>query len=123
MMKTKWTAPFASLFSSLLAIVCPLCIPALGAFLASMGLGFALNVKFLQSLLVVLLLVAVGSLSWSAKGHRQWWIVVVGIFGAVVIYAGRYVWFSQILMGIGAVILIGISIVNLRLKASCKRCP
>ena len=121
-MKTKWTASFASLFSSLLAIVCPLCIPALGAFLASVGLGFALNVQFLQSLLVVLLLLAVGSLFWSANGHKQWWIVALGILGAALIYAGRYVWFSQMLMGIGAVILIGISIVNIRLKASCKRC-
>jgi hypothetical protein len=123
MMKTKWTAPFASLFSSAVAVICPLCIPALGAFLASVGLGFALNVRFLQSLLVVLLLLAVGSLAWAVKGHRQWWILIAGILGAVLIYVGRYIWFSQILMGSGAILLIGMSLVNLRLKVNCKRCP
>ena len=123
MIKTKWTAPFASLFSSVVAIVCPLCIPAAGAFLASVGLGFALNVRFLQSLLVVLLLLAVGSLAWSTKGHRQRWVLIAGILGAVLIYVGRYIWLNQILMGSGAILLIGISLINLRLKMSCKRCP
>ena len=122
-MKPKWTAPFASTVSSLLAIVCPLCIPAFGAFLASVGLGFALNVQFLRSLLVALLLVAIVSLALSTKGHGRRWVLGVGILGAALIYAWRYVWFSQILMGTGAAILIGISIINLRLKARCKQCP
>jgi len=121
-MKFKWTAPFASLFSSFLAIICPLCIPAFGAFLASVGLGFALNVQFLQSTLIVLLVLAVGSLAWSAMGHKKWWVLIVGIFGTVLIYMGRYIWFSQTLVGIGAVLLIGISVINLRLKVRCKQC-
>lgn len=122
-MKTKWTAPFASVFSSVLAIICPLCIPALGAFLASVGLGFALNVKFLQSVLVLLLLLAVISLGWSATKHKKWWILIAGILGAASIYVGRYIWLNQILMMSGAVVLIGTSVINLRLKANCKRCP
>ena len=122
-MKAKWTAPLASLFSSVVAIVCPLCISAAGAFLASVGLGFALNVRFLQSLLVLLLFLAVGSLAWSASRHKHWWVLAVGFFGAALIYAGRYVWFSPILMASGAVLLIGISVINLRLKAGCNQCP
>ncbi len=121
-MNTKWTAQLASLFSSVLAIICPLCIPALGAFLASIGLGFALHVQFLHSLLVVLLFLAVGSLAWSVKIHGKGWILIAGILGAVLIYAGRYMWFNPILMGIGAVLLIGVSLINLRLKGNCKRC-
>ncbi|PIQ86114.1 MAG: hypothetical protein COV74_06020 [Candidatus Omnitrophica bacterium CG11_big_fil_rev_8_21_14_0_20_45_26] len=122
-MKAKWTVPFASLLSSILAVMCPLCIPALGAFLASVGLGFALNVQFLQSLLIVLLILAVGSLAWSVYRHKQWRVLIAGCLGAVLIYIGRYVWFSQILMGSGAFLLIGVSVVNLRLKANCKQCP
>ena len=121
-MKSKWTASIASFFSSLLAIVCPLCIPALGAFLASVGLGFAINVWFLQSLLILLLFLAIGSLIWSAKGHKQWWIVCLGMLGAALIYVGRYIWFSQILMVAGALILIGISLINIWLKARCNQC-
>jgi NADH:ubiquinone oxidoreductase subunit 6 (subunit J) len=121
-MKSKWTAQIASAFAGLVAIVCPLCIPALGAFLASAGLGFAVNVSFLKPLLVIFLVLAVGSLAWSAKMHRRWWVVFVGIIGAALMYVGRYVWFNQILMWGGAMTLIGVSIVNLRIKMTCRRC-
>lgn len=121
-MKSTWTAQATSVFSALIAIVCPLCIPALATFLASIGLGFAVSVKFLQPFLIVLLFISVASLAWSVRLHKQWGILPVGIAGAVCIYAGRYVWFSQALMYIGAAFLIGISIVNFRLKATCKKC-
>ena len=121
-MKSKGLAQVASFFSATLALLCPLCIPAVGAFLASIGLGFALNVTFLRSLLVVLLLAAVASLVWSAKLHGRWMVVIMGVIGAATIYIGRYVWFNQILMGIGALILIGISILNFRFKIACKKC-
>jgi hypothetical protein len=121
-MKVKWTTPIASFFSSLLAIVCPLCIPTLGAFLASVGLGFALNVRFLRSLLVGLLVLAVTSLAWSIKYHGKWIILLPAITGAGLIYAGRYLWFNTILMWLGAIVLIVTSVINLRLKANCEQC-
>jgi len=121
-MKGKWAAPITSLFSSVLAIICPLCIPALGAFLASIGLGIALNIAFLQSLLIALLFISVISLGWSVKLHGKWWVLAVGLVGAIMIYAGRYLSYSLLLMGAGAILLIGISFVNLWLKFTCKRC-
>ncbi len=117
--KPKWAAQIASVFSALVAIVCPLCIPALGAFLASVGLGFAVSVTFLQPFLIVLLLVSFSSLIWSVRLHKQWWVLVVGAMGAFGIYAGRYIWFSQPLMYVGAFLLIGISLINFKLKLSC----
>lgn len=117
--KTKWAAQIASVLSALVAIVCPLCIPALGAFLASVGLGFAVSITFLQPFLIALLLVSLSSLVWSVRLHKQWWVLVVGAIGAFGIYAGRYIWFSQPLMYMGAFLLIGISLVNFRLKLSC----
>src|SRR3989338_5034899 len=93
--KPKWTAQIASVLSALVAIVCPLCIPALGAFLASIGLGFAVSVTFLQPFLIILLLLSLGSLAWSARLHKQWWVLLIGVIGAFGIYAGRYIWFSQ----------------------------
>src|SRR3989338_7729834 len=113
-MKTKWTAPFASLFSSVLAIVCPLCIPALGAFLASVGLGFALKLEVLKGLLIFFLAAALLSLGWSVKLHRNWKIFFLGLAGAVLIYAGRHIWFNVVLMWAGAMVLIGTSVWNLR---------
>jgi hypothetical protein len=122
--KPKWTAQIASVFSALVAIVCPLCIPALGAFLASIGLGFAVSVTFLQPFLIVLLLISVGSLAWSVRLHKKWWVLAIGIVGALGIYAGRYIWFSLPLMYGGAFLLIGVSIINFKLKISCgcKKC-
>ena len=123
-MKTvsEWLAQIAAFFSSIVAIVCPLCIPALGAFLASVGLGFALNVVFLRSLLIALLSLAVLSLAWSSKVHGRWWVFVLGIIAAGGIYIGRYVWFSQWLMVVSAGSLIGISVLNFRFKKICGRC-
>lgn len=118
--KPKWVAQITSALSVLVAIVCPLCIPALGALLASVGLGFAVKVTFLQPFLAVLLLVSLISIAWSVRLHKQWWILLVGVIGAFGIYAGRYVWFSQLLMYVGALLLIGISLVNFKLKIPCE---
>lgn len=122
--KSKWAAQITSVFSALIAVVCPLCIPALGAFLASIGLGFAVSVSFLQPFLIVLLLLSLVSLFWSVHLHKQWRVLVVGVIGAFGIYAGRYIWFSPLLMYAGAFFLISISIINFRLKiiCGCKSC-
>jgi len=117
--KPKWVAQITSVLSALVAIVCPLCIPALGALLASVGLGFAVSVSFLQPFLIVLLLISLASLAWAVRLHKQWWVLIVGVIGAFGIYAGRYIWFSQPLMYAGAFLLIGISLANFRLKISC----
>ena len=73
-----------------------------------------------MSLGVVLLLISLGSLVWSVRLHKRWWVLVVGATGAFGIYAGRYIWFRPLLMYTGAFLLIGISIVNFKLKISCR---
>lgn len=118
----KQIAPVASVFSSILAIVCPLCIPALGAFLASLGLGFALKLEVLKGLLVFFLTAALLSLGWSVKIHRNWKIFFLGLAGAVLIYAGRYLWFDALFMWTGAIMLISASLWNLAAKSKCREC-
>ncbi len=118
----RWFSALASFFASLVAIVCPLCIPALGSLLASAGLGFAVSTTFLQPLLVALLLISIGSLAWSARLHGRWWIVASGLLGAALIYGGRYIQFNQPMMWSGAAILIGTSIANFKIKRGCARC-
>lgn len=117
----KWLSAVASVFSSVLAIVCPACIPAVGAFLASIGLGFAVRTSVLQPLLIVLLAANLAALVWSVKLHRRWWVIVTGALGAALIYGGRYVWFSEPLLWVGAATLIGTSIANFRIKRACCR--
>jgi hypothetical protein len=118
----KRLAPATSVLSSFLAIVCPLCIPAFGALLASIGLGFAVNFQFLRGLVVALLLISLCSLGWSARVHKHWRIFFCGALGAVWVYAGRYVWYSVPVMLIGALTLISASVWNLKAKVACQAC-
>jgi hypothetical protein len=118
----QWLGGIASVLSSVAALVCPVCIPALGALLVSVGLGFAVSTGFMRGLLVVLLVVSVGSLGWSVRLHGRWWVLIVGVVGAVLMYMGRHVWFSALLMWMGADTLIGTSLVNLRTKRGCRQC-
>jgi len=121
-MKRGWMAPIAAFFSSGAAIVCPLCIPALGGVLASLGLGFAVKVQFLQPFLIVLLCVAIADLVWSVRLHGKWVVALFGSAGAILIYLGRYLWFSQFAMWTGALVLILSSLFNLKMKGKCKQC-
>lgn len=120
--KTSWFAAVASALSSGVGIVCPICIPAVGAFLVSIGLGVAVNTTVLRSVLIVLLLASIGSLTWSATKHGRRWVVVSGLLGAALIYSGRYLWFNEILMWLGAATLIGTSLANFKIKRGCPRC-
>lgn len=121
-MFTKKLAPIASVLSSIAAIVCPLCIPALGALLASIGLGIALKLEVLKGILILFLAVAVISLGWSLRVHKQWRIFFLGLTGALLIYVGRHIWFSISLMWMGAVVLISASLWNLWAKSECNQC-
>lgn len=115
-------APVTSVLSSGLAVFCPLCIPALGAILASLGLGFALNFEFLKCALIILLIISVSSLAFSVRVHKRWSVFLVGSIGAALIYAGRYTWYNPVLMVFGTISLMGASFWNLKIKMRCNRC-
>ena len=117
----KWLSAVASALASVVGIVCPMCIPAVGAFLASIGLGFAVRTSVLQPLLIGLLAANLAALVWSVKLHRRGWVIVTGAMGAAMIYAGRYVWFSEPLLWAGAATLIGTSMANFKIKRACCR--
>jgi hypothetical protein len=90
--------------------------------LASVGLGFALKLEVLKGLLVFFLMAALLSLGWSIKIHRNWKIFILGLVGAVLIYAGCHLWFNLLFTWTGAVLLIGASLWNLVAKTKCRQC-
>lgn len=118
----RWLTAVTSFLSSTLAIICPLCVPALGSLLAAAGLGFAVSTAFLQPLLIAMLLLSIASFAWSARLHGRWGILGPALLGAALVYSGRYLWFSQALMWMGAATLLGTSIVNFKIKRGCPRC-
>jgi hypothetical protein len=123
----KWLGGFASVLASAVGLACPACIPALASLLASLGIGLAAKEQFVRPLLVALLVAAVGAFAWSAKLHRQWWIVATGVAGGALVYLGRYfgfgeLWMNQAALWAGTAVLIGTSVINLRLKRGCSGC-
>ena len=125
----KSFASFGSFGSAITVGLCPACIPAIGAFLSSIGLGFAVRESFLKPLLIVFLTFAVGGFLWSyLKVHRNILPLILGSTMAIVLYVGRYIYISgsvnAFLIYGGIVGIIAVSIWNLRLKKAqaCNRC-
>lgn len=121
-MLAKKLAAITSVFSSSLAIVCPLCIPALSALLASLGLGFVLKFEVIKGMLIFFLAAAVASLAWSLRSHGKKRIFLLGLAGAVLIYTSRYIWLSVSLMWAGTLMLITASVWNLWGRPKCDQC-
>jgi len=127
--KGKVATVLGSIGSAFTAGLCPVCIPALGAFLASIGLGFLVQEAVLKPLLIVFLLLAVGGFAWSYfKVHKKMLPLIFGALFAIGIYIGRYVAIGVLanaLIMYGSIVgIIGVSIWNLRLKrrAACSSC-
>ena len=122
-------ASVGSLGSSLVVGLCPLCIPAIGAFLGSIGLGFLVQEAILKPLLIGLLTLTLLALAWSYfKEHGKIAPLVLGILAASAMYVGRYVYLGSmentILMYGSIPALISVTIWNLRLRKAqkCQSC-
>lgn len=127
--RSGFLSGIGSFGSALTVGLCPVCIPAIGAFLASIGLGFLVQESVLRPVLFIFLAAAISGLLWSyLKEHRNVWPLVGGILMGLTLYAGRYVYFgaviNQILMYGGITGIIAVSIWNLKLRksASCPAC-
>ena len=127
--KVKLLAPTGSIGSIVTVILCPVCKPAIAAFLGSVGLGFVVNEAVLQSVLVLFLALAVGGFFWSyLKVHRNIWPVFFGVVLSVALYLGRYVYFGYMennVLTYGSIAgLIAVSIWNFTLKKpnTCGSC-
>lgn len=118
----KWVGTVTAFLAAAAGTVCPVCIPALVAFVSSVGLGFALNAEFVHALVVALLGLSLLSLLWAAKLHGHWWIVVAGALASILVYSGRFLLFAPALIWAGAGALIITSIVNFGLKRACAKC-
>ena len=125
-MKIHKTIDITGILGSFLLVqFCPICIPAIGAFLASIGLGFLLTTKILHGLLIFMLILAVGGIAFSVfKEHKKIGPLLLALPGAVFIYLARWVLLNNMWLYLGVVLLMSASIWNLwlRKKMSCQAC-
>jgi hypothetical protein len=118
-----------SILAGLTVGLCPVCIPAVGAFLAALGLDFLAKEAVLKPILVAVLALTVGGLFSSyRKEHGRIYLFVLGVVLAATLYLGRYVyvgyWTNAVLEWSGIIGLVVVSFWNLRLRrtASCAVC-
>ncbi len=116
-----------SIFASLTVGFCPLCIPAVGAFLSAIGLGFLVRGSSEKFLIIGFLFIALFGFFWSyLKEHRNIWPLILGVIFAVGLYVSRY--FDISINGPVEVVsiagLVATSIWNILLKRrnSCVTC-
>ena len=100
-------------------IACPACWPAYAGLLSSIGLGFMVpNLTYLLPLTVAFLLIAVGTLAFSARRRRGYVSFALGILAAGFILLGKFYLASNPVLYVGLGLLILASVWNSWLIAS-----
>lgn len=127
--KSGFVSTFGSFGSALTVGLCPICIPAIAAFLSSVGLGFLVSEAVLLPVMLVFLALALGGLFWSyLKEHRNIGPFVLGILMGLSLYLGRYVYFGSLINpvlmygGIAGIIAVSLWNLKLRKQAGCSAC-
>lgn len=118
-----------SLGSAITVGLCPVCIPAIGAFLSAIGMGFLVKEAVLQPLLIGFLAITLFGLFWSyLKEHKRILPFLLGIVMAAGLYVSRYIYISaaanSVMMYASIAGIIGVSFWNMRLKkkVGCASC-
>lgn len=116
-----------SVCASLTVGFCPLCIPAVGAFLSAIGLGFLVRGSTETVLIILFLLIALFGFFWSyRKEHGNIWPLILGTLFAVGLFGSRFVYFG--LNGLAEVVsiagIVAVSVWNILLKRriGCMAC-
>lgn len=86
--------------------LCPICVAASSGVLASLGLGFLMVERNVRWILAVTLTIGLIGFVLSARRHRRWWTVAVGVLAAGLTMTGRLVMSDVVLYG-GMVLLVG----------------
>ena len=102
---------------------CPACFPALAALGSVLGLGFLQKYEG-KALIVfqILVIIALSGNVISYFNHRKVIPLIVGVFGALIIFFAWYIHFNTALFYIGLSGLFISSILNIIAKKKCPKC-
>jgi hypothetical protein len=104
---SQWFSSVGGLLAVLLPKgLCPICVAASGGMLASLGLGFLLVEENVRWILGATLTIGLIGFALSARRHRRWWTLAVGIVAASTTMAGRLLLIEPVLYG-GMALLVG----------------
>lgn len=113
--KTGWAGlaalPAAAL-GALPAAACPACFPALAALLSALGVSATAVEAGLRPLMAGLLSIALAGLAYQAARTRRFGPAVLGLFAALGIYLGLFVFESGVLRWASVALLSGASLWN-----------
>lgn len=117
---TGWVRSLALVPGAVLPLLpsatCPLCLAAYGGILSALGLGFLVNKRVLDPLIIVFLAVGILSMAFSMRSHRHSGPLLLAIIGTAAVVAGRLIWNVPTALYIGIGLFAGASIWNLWLK-------
>ena len=88
-------------------LACPVCWSAYAGLLSSIGLGFLISAIYLLPLTIPFLTVTVATLAYRAKDRRGFGPFLLGLFAAIGILLGKFLWESNaaIYSGVGTLIV------------------
>ncbi len=106
-------------------LMCPACWPAYAGIASALGLGFLISAKYLLSVMVVFLALAMISLAFRASrrhGYGPFWL---GLIAGAVIVTGKFYFDAPQATSTGIGLLIAASVWNswTRGAASAPSCP
>jgi hypothetical protein len=122
----RWPVLAAAAPAALVAALptCPLCRPLYAGALSAVSLGFLLNREHTPLLAVVLLLLTLLPLVYTARVHHLYGPVLVGVFGSGAVLLGKLLLASDVALYAGLATLLAAYGWNIRRRdgKNCSRC-
>lgn len=77
-------------------LACPVCWPGYAALLSSIGLGFLISAAYLLPLTIAFLTLTLATLAYRAKKRHGFGPFLIGLFAAIGILLGKFLWASNV---------------------------
>ena len=105
--------------------LCPICWPALGGVLSSLGIGFVMDGRWVLPATIPLLMLAVGALAFRAPARRGYAPFGLGVVAAMIVAVSKFIIQNNTAMYVGLALLVAASVWNAwptRARTECPRC-